>query len=168
VVAVEVAGVSAAAVAVAVEAGVSVVAAGVAAGDHQVVVPPEEAVMEVSGTQAAGLPLPEAPAGAAAVAATIAEAVAAAVVATIAESGPERGTGAAVSRREPGAVAHGRKLVAGVRILAERRKAVVRILAGRSKAVVRILAERSKAGVRIHGQSSRTHAQIVVTSVAMT
>ena len=137
-------GVSAAAVAVVVEAEISAEAAGVAAVDRQVAVPPEEAVMGVSGTQAAGLPLPEAPA------------VAAAVAATIAEAGPERRTVAAFRGREPGAVAHGRKL-----------EAVVRILAGKSKAVVRILAERSKVVVRIHGQSGRTHAQIVATSVAM-
>jgi hypothetical protein len=93
------AGVSAAAVAV----GVSAEGAGVSAGDHQVVVHREEAVLGVSVIQAAGLQLPEATAGAAA------------RVAMIAEAGRERGTGAAFRRREPGVVAHDRRHVGGVR-----------------------------------------------------
>jgi hypothetical protein len=166
-VAAEVAVVVAEVTAVAVAAGVSAVAVaaevtaevpGVTAGDHQVVVPPEEAVMGVSGTQAAGLRLPEAPAVVVAVVALIVEAVrergTGAVL--IAEAVPERGTGAAFSRREPGAVEHGRKLEAGVRTLAET-----------SKADVKMLVERNKAGVRIQGQSGRTLARIVSTSGAM-
>jgi hypothetical protein len=142
------AGVSAAAVAVVVEAAeVSAEVAGVAgvpAGAHQVLVHRVEAVLGASGTRAVGLRLPEALAGAAA------------VVATIAEAGPERGTEAVLRVSEAG----GRKL-------AERRKADVRTLAERNKAGGRINAGRIKAIVRINGQSSRTNAQTVVTSVAM-
>jgi hypothetical protein len=98
-------------------AEVSVEEAEVSAGDHQVVVPPEGAVLGVYGTQAAGLRLPEATAPAAARVATIAEAGLArgTGAALIAEARPERGTGAAV-----------RKHAAGGRMLAERRKADVR------------------------------------------
>ena len=148
VVAAAVAGVSAVVVAVVVAAGVSAAAVAVAAeavvevstGDHQVVVPPEEVVLGVSGTRAAGLRLP------------VALAVVVVRAALIVEAGRERGTGAVLR----GLKAGGRKHAAVVRILAERNKAVVRILAGRIKA-----------GGRIHGQNGRTHAQIVSTSVAM-
>ena len=135
----------AAAVAVVVEAEISAEAAGVAAVDRQVAVPPEEAVMGVFGTQAAGLPLPEAPAAAAA--ALIAEAGRArrTEAALIAEAGPEQ-----VTR------AHGRIHAVDVRILAVR-----------SKAGGRIVAEKSRASGRKNGQKTRKHAQIVATSVVM-
>jgi hypothetical protein len=95
-------------------AEVSVEEAEVSAGDHQVVVPPEGAVLGVYGTQAAGLRLPEATAPAAARVATIAEAGLArgTGAALIAEARPERGTGAAVRKHAA--------------MLAERRKADVR------------------------------------------
>lgn len=67
------AGVAAAEVTV-VAAEVIVEVPGVTAGDHQVVVPPEAAVLGVSGIQAAGLQLPEAMVEAAARAALIVEA----------------------------------------------------------------------------------------------
>ena len=88
VVAVAAAGVSAAAVEVAVVAGVlaeeavAVAAVEVSTGDHQVVVPPEEVVLGVSGTRAAGLRLP------------VALAVVVVRAALIVEAGRERGTGA--------------------------------------------------------------------------
>lgn len=134
-------------------AGVSAEAAGVpagaaaveiSAGDHQVVVHREEAVMGAYGTQAAGLRRPEATVEAAAVAALIVEA------------GQERGIGAAVRRH-----------AAGVRMLAEKLKAGARIVAQKRKAGVRILVKRRKADGRTHGQRKWTHAQIVSTSVAM-
>jgi hypothetical protein len=67
-------------------AAVVVAAVEVSAGDHQAAVHREEAVMGVSGIQAAGLLLPEALTGEAARAAMIAEA------------GRERGTGAALRK----------------------------------------------------------------------
>lgn len=147
---VEVAEVSAVAVAVAAGAvvvEVSAEAAGVAAGAHQVVVPQEEVDLGASGTRAVGLRLPEAPAGAAA------------VVATIAAAEQDQGTGAALiveAGRARGTRAHGRRHAVGEVTHAERNRAGGRKIVGISKA-----------SGRINGQNRKTHAQTVATSVAM-